>query len=305
MRILISLCICTLFFPSLSSAKLLDKILAVVDDKVITLSQVKRIKNNLSARQNIFPQVYNRKDYTNKAITNILLEGELVRHKLGAIGYIIGDDQVESQIKATEKRLGLNRDSLLQFLKTNGTTFDEYFELIRSTIEYSIFISRIINPLISITDQEIKNTFFKMNSSNKTLAFKYELVDFSLNKKFMKKNMLKNFRKILKNYQTNGDLPKRYSELQTNIIENITEGGLTKKLKKILKKTDEGDFSAPATINNDYHVFFVKRKDLVESDIYIQNKKKIHGMLFEKSLKRVTKLWYARESSNHYIKYFF
>jgi len=305
MRLYIAFSIFITLTSTSLSARLLDKILAVVNDSVITHSQVKRIRNNITARENIFPQVYDKKKYTDKTIVNILLEGKLIRHKLGAIGYVISDDQVESQIKGTEKRLGLNRKALLQFLKSNATTFDEYFEIIRSTIEYNIFVSRVISPLISITDQEIKNTFFKMNRGNKTLAFKYNLIDFSINQRLIKKSNVKYLKKTLKKYHATGELPEAYSELQTNLIDDISEGGLTRKIKKALKQTDEGEFSNPVKINNDYHVFFVKKKDLVESDLYIQNKKSIHTKLFNKSLKNVTKLWYAREASNHYIKYFF
>jgi len=305
MRLTFSLYLFIIIFPNTLYAKLLDKVQAVINDNIVTMSQVKRIQNNLSARKNIFPQVYNRKSYNDKAVVNILIEGQLIKHKLSKIGYVISDDQVEGQIKATEKRLGLNRDALLQFLNQNSTTFDEYFEIIRSTIEYNIFISRVISPLISITDQEIKNTFFKMNRENKTLAFKYNLVDFSLNKNHIKKSMLKNLKDILTKYQTTGELPLGFSKLQTNLIDNVTEGGLTNEIKSTLKTTDEGEFSNPTKIGDDYHVFFVKKKDLVESDLYIQNKKSIHAKLYEKAVNKVSKLWYAREATNHYVKYFF
>ena len=54
----------------------------------------------------------------------------------------------------------------MNFLKSNDLTFNEYFEVIRETIEFNIFNGRVIQPLITITDQEVKNLFYKQNKSN-------------------------------------------------------------------------------------------------------------------------------------------
>ena len=103
----------------------------------------------------------------------------LIRDEISRTGYVINDNQVESQIKETEKRIGTTRKELLKFLKRHKITFEEYFEITRATIEYNIFTSKIIAPLVSVTDQEIKNTFYKRNIKNKALDLKYTLVDFS------------------------------------------------------------------------------------------------------------------------------
>lgn len=288
-----------------SQAKVLDKILAVVDDNVITLSMVKRIKTNLVARKNISPLIYSKTKMTNKEIVSLLIQRSLVRSKLSDMRYVISDDQVESQIKSTEKKLGLNRDALLSFLRNNNITFDEYFELTRESIEFNIFNGRVIRPLISITDQEIKNSYYKSNIKNKTLAFRYTLVDFSLPKSSFKKNMLKNYRSMLTKFQINGVLPQEYSNLSTNVLGDITEDGLTVKLKSILKRTDEGTFSSPILLGSDQHIFYVKKKNLVESEQFLKSKEKIRNKLFFSQAKKVSDLWYKREENKHYIKYFF
>ena len=285
-------------------AKLLDKVVAVIDDEIITLSQVERIKNNINGRKEISPQIYNKSNYDINELVKIIIHSRLIREKLSTLGYIISDDQVESQIKNTEKRLGLTRDNLLTFLRSNKTTFEEYFELTREAIEFNIFASRVIQPLISITEQEIKNEFYKKNSSNASLSFKYTLVDFSLAKSKMKKNMLKNFKKVLGNFQNSGNIPSNYSSVETNILGDISEDGLTNKLNKLLKKTNEGSFSKPILISDSYHVFFVKKKDLVESSLFVKQKESIKRSLYEKVSNQITSLWFQRESNKHYIKYF-
>lgn len=296
-----------LFFFSLSlslQAQTLDKITAVMNDKVITLSKVKRVNQTLASRKDIAPQIYSLDKYTNEQMTKVLLQRLLIRSKLDEMGYLITDEQVESQINATEKRLGLSRRDLLNFLEGNKTTFDEYFEVIRETIEFNLFFSRVIQPLINITEQEIKNAFYKENQNNKTLSFKYTFVDFSLHKRFMTKEMLSNYKKALEGFQTTGILPQQLSELETNVLGEITEDGLNNDLRKVLHSTNEGDFSNPILVGDYYKSFYVRSKDLVESDLYIRSKDRINAQLYERRAKEAIDLWYDREEARHYVRYF-
>lgn len=294
----------SLLFCFNTNAVLLDKIVAVIDDNVITQSMVSRIKTNIEARRNISPFIYKKSKYTDKEIAEILVHVEVVRNKLTELGVVISDDHVESEIKGKEKALGLSRQELLKFLKNNKTTFDEFFEITREAIEFNQFNSRVIAPLISVTDQEVKNKFFNDNLDNKTLSFKYTLVDFSLDKNVIGKNKT-NFRDALKTFQTSGVIPEKYKSMKTNVLGDITEEGLTAELKKILKQTEEGKLSAPITLYDEVHVFFVKKKDLVESEQFTRVKENIRGQLFTEKALDVTESWYKREVNKHYVKYFF
>lgn len=288
-----------------AQAKLLDKIVAVIDDQVVTLSQVKRMQGNVSARAQISPFIYtNPKKLSQKDATDIVINRVLIRDKLAELGYVITDDQVESQIKATEQRLGLGRAALLTFLKGNGMTFDEYFELIRETIEYNIFNDRVIRPLISVTEQEIKNAFYKENQNDKSLSFKYTLVDFALDEKKLSKSKEKRFKDALKTFQVSGSLPDEFRDVETTTLGDITEEGLTDDLRTLLKRTDEGAFTNPIRLGNVTHVFFVQKKDLVESEIFQRNKDRIRAKLFTQVADEITGLWFERESNKHYIRRF-
>ena len=113
-----------------AEAVLLDKISAIVDDNIITLSQVVRTSKNLAIKRNVAPMLYDKANFTTAELINISVNKFLIRQKLTELGYSITDDQVEAQIKANEKRLNVDRKSLMNFLKEQGSTFDEYFETV-------------------------------------------------------------------------------------------------------------------------------------------------------------------------------
>jgi peptidyl-prolyl cis-trans isomerase SurA len=291
-----------LLFTLNANATFLDKIEAVVNDTPILRSQIKRMSTNVEARRNISPQIYHKKKYTTNDLIKILIRTQLLRNKLSEMGYVVSDDQVESQITSTEQRLGLNRQALLNFLSNNNFSFDEYFELTRASIEYNLFLSRIIQPLVSITEQDVKRAYFSKHANQKRLSFEYELVDFVIEKKLVNKAMLADFKDVLSTFQKNGILPERFSEVQTHDLGNIKEDSLNDKILGRLKKTEEGTFSDPLLLGGDYHVFYVKKKDLVESDDYLSKRNKIRAELFQDQMMSLAENWFTTEANKNFIK---
>jgi peptidyl-prolyl cis-trans isomerase SurA len=282
--------------------KLLDKLVAVVNTRVISLSEIKRIEDTLAARKEVSPMIYSEPKYAPKQLLDVIIKSFIIRDKINAQGYVINDDAVESRIKMTEERLGLKRADLLTFLKTKNLTFEEYFEIIRETMEYNVFASKIIAPLISVTEQEIKNEYYRRNSSNKTLSFKYNLVDFYIKESLLIDKDQEKFLAVLKDYQLTGKLPEEYKDLETNNLDNLNEDALSKELASTLKTTGEGSFSKASTINGYMHIFYVQKKDLVESQEFTRIKEQIQNDLFMDKGKAVTQNWFDREFSNYYIK---
>ena len=298
----ISVLFLSILFTTNISAKLLDKIAGIVDDNVITLSQLNRMSQGIAIKKSIAPMIYDHNSFTSSELLNININKYLIRTKLTELGYAITDDQVEAQIKSNEKRLGVDRNSLMGFLKQQNTTFDEYFETLREAIEYSYFISRVISPLISIPEQDVKNTFFKKNSKDVRMNFKYTLIDYSISKSVIQKLDKVEFEKTIKQYRTNSVLPENYSTMLAANLDDITEDGMAQEMVSLLKNTDEGSLSAPIVLNGSHHVFFVSKKDLVESEAFTKQKDKIRDELFEAAVKTEAAVWFERERNKHYIK---
>lgn len=288
--------------PVHAQEKLLDKIVAVVNTRVFSLSELKRVEDTLPARKEISPVVYTKNSYSEKELLNLMIQAFIIRDKINAQGYVINDDAVESRIKMTEERLGLRRADLLSFLKSKNITFEEYFEIIRETMEYNIFATKIIAPLISVTEQEIKNEYYRRNSSNNALSFRYNLVDFYISESNLVDKDRKKFLGVLKDYQLTGKLPEEYRSLETNHLENISEDGLNKELAAALKPTAEGSFSDAVILGGNLHVFYVQKKDLVESQDFARAKEQIQNEIFVNKGKMVSTNWFDREYSNYYIK---
>ncbi|MBF0208642.1 MAG: hypothetical protein HQK53_17370, partial [Oligoflexia bacterium] len=110
---------------------------------------------------------------------------------------------------------------------------------------------------------------------------------------------------LVEQYNSKGILPDGFKSLIKTDLGDITEEGLSKEVVSLLKKTDEGSVSAPVLINGQYNLFFVRRKDLVESDLFLKNKERIEKELFEEELRKVLADWIEREKAKLLVKFFF
>src|SRR5690606_18900858 len=123
------------------------------------------------------------------------------------------------------------------------------------------------------------------------LSFRYTLVDFTLDKVKLTKAQERRFKDALKNFQVTGTMSDEFRDVETNTLGDITEEGLTPELSRLLKRTDEGAFTDPINLGGVLHVFFVQKKDLVESEIFARNKDRIRAKLFEQVANEITGLW--------------
>jgi peptidyl-prolyl cis-trans isomerase SurA len=292
----------SLLIQTTVQAKLLDKISAIVDDNIITLSQVVRVSKNLAIKRNVAPMIYDKASFSTVEVIDISINKFLIRAKLTELGYSITDDQVEAQIKTNEKRLNVDRKSLMTFLKQQGSTFDEYFETLREAIEYSYFINRVISPTIAVSEQDVKNTYFKNNIKDARLNFKYTLIDYSIANDVVPKLNKGQMEEVVRQFRINSILPEAFSTLTSANLDEITEEGISPELKNLLKHTDEGAMTTVINLNNQHHIFYIAKKDLVESEAFAKQKDKIREDLFEVAVKNEAQLWFERERNKHYIK---
>jgi peptidyl-prolyl cis-trans isomerase SurA len=282
-------------------AKLLDKVVGVINEKIFTLSELERVQTTIESRKEISPLVYSKAKYSKEELLDIHFKTYIIRNKLSEQGFIISDDKVEAQISQTEKRNGLRREDLLSFLDSKNFTFEEYFETIRETMEYNLFYSRIITPLVFISEQEIKNSFYKNAVGNNALSFKYDLVDFYIQKSRILSDDIPKLPAVLKEYQATGFMPSIYREIETLPIGDISADDLDVKISDILKNTEEGTFSKPVELNNVIHVYFIKKKDLKESNEYLTIKEKLKNDIFMEKAKLISENWFQTEKSNYFI----
>lgn len=294
------LLICLISTTSFAKPKLVDRVIAIFNNDVIAYSDVQRFKKTAKAKKDLSPYTYTKSKYNDVDAIDHIIKTKIIRDKLSEVGYAVTDDRVESQINNTQKQRGVGRAELKKFLKTQGLTFVEYFEVVREAMEFNLFNSKIIVPLVSVSEQEVKNFYYENAKNKNTLNFKYVLVDFIYD--YKKTMNLKKLPKILMDYRISGVIPPEYKDFQTVDMKNVLEEDLNKSFVSALKVAKEGEFSQAVKIADQVHIFYVQSKDLTESKEYSRVKEIIQTNLTAQKTLEVSDAWLDRQKADYYIQ---
>ncbi len=293
--------IATLILTFNLQAKLLDKVVGVINDRVITQSELSRIQSTISSRKEISPIVFNKKKYSKEDILEVKIQNYIIKDKLSEIGYNITDESVESQISMTERRNGLTRNDLLRFLKAKSFNFEEYFQLIKNTMEYNLFNSKIISPLVSISDQELKNEYYKTSKKVNAGSFKYNLDLYTVPIASVKVTKTE-LKVLVEKFIKTGIKENSIKNLELVELGQVKNDDLDSSVSSQLASLAENDLSSVIKKGRAYTMFYIKKKDMTESNEFLKAKGFLQNKLYMSKSKSVIESWFDKERSNYFIQ---
>ena len=155
MKALKSLLLFSLFVSFFSHAKLLDKVVAVVQGKAILLSDIQSLRQQIQKSpllKNFYPI---EGELNDEKLLNRLVENQIIRVRLKEIGSEITPESVNREIDGIAKKNKLSSSLLKQMLKQQGVDFENYFNALKSSIERrSLYHREIQTSGSTLSDDE-------------------------------------------------------------------------------------------------------------------------------------------------------
>jgi len=294
----------SVFLPVRSEAILLDKTIAIFNDQIITQSMVERLRESYETRRFLAGHIYKEKSSNPNYFVDLIINRLLIRDKLKKFGIEINDRAIEERVNMIKSNFKLNQDQLLAFLANKGLSYKEYFEVMREGIEYQQFFLKHITPLVNVSNQEIKNLFIKKQSTNTTISFNYYLINYSFKKDGKDSIDKQKLFEVIKKFHTTGIVPSDFSSIEKFDLGDLSEESLSEKIQSVLKPLGEGEFSFHYYDKGKFTSFFIKEKNIKESESFKRSKKILKQELIEKKSQKVLAAWLKREKRLYHIKYF-
>jgi len=150
---------CLLFFwAGHLPATVVEKIVAVVNDDVITASEVDAILHPLYEK---YKQVYS----GDELITNIrkarkeaidqLIERKLITQEAKTQGIDVPQETMDRQMAEIQARFG-GRENLIEALERDGITYEELSQKIRAQLNAKALVQQILMTRVSVSPQAIE-----------------------------------------------------------------------------------------------------------------------------------------------------
>jgi len=147
-----------------AQAGVADRIVAVVNDEVITLSE---LNNAFEPYQERFTANYRGPDResalgeTRAVLLNRMIDKLLMEQESRKTGITVRDEDVTEAIQDMQKQRKLSRDEFLKALQQEGMTMDAYRKDIRDQLVRLKLIRRDIKSKVAVTDEEIGGYYRK------------------------------------------------------------------------------------------------------------------------------------------------
>ena len=158
LRIFIIVLLSTLLFALPGRAEIVDRIIAFVNDEIITLHDLneafepyrKKIDDNYKGPDKNQVVAETKLSLLNRMIDNLLIEQEA---KKSAI--VVQDDEVMASIRDMLARKKMTMETLQQSLSREGTTFEAYKKDMRDSMVRMRLLRREVRSKITVSDEEI------------------------------------------------------------------------------------------------------------------------------------------------------
>jgi peptidyl-prolyl cis-trans isomerase SurA len=155
------------FVPAATADELIDRIIAVVNNDVITLSDINKVvAPMLASYSQQKGQVLTdeeRAELVKKAIDQ-QIEKKLIEQKAKELDIKVTDKEITRSIDDVLKRNNITLEQLKDILIKDGSSFAEYQKMLKSEITLSKVVAREVRSKVTITEKDIQEYYGKSAS---------------------------------------------------------------------------------------------------------------------------------------------
>jgi len=254
-----------IWFVLTGETELVDRIVARVNDGVITLSELKEAAAPYTASLSDKEEI--RK--VEQQVLNTLIEERLIIDKAKNLNITVSEEEIDEAIEEVKQRHSLDDYQFQQLLERQATTWEEYREEIRDQILLTKALNLEVNSKIELKESDAKKYYEEHLSE-----FLYPK-DVRLRQIFIlcpegadpaeqqraQAEAEHIYRELMKG-EDFGKLAKKYSQDPSSEkggdIGYVKEGELLAPLEEVVFQLKEGEISRPIKTKRGYHIFKVE-----------------------------------------------
>jgi peptidyl-prolyl cis-trans isomerase SurA len=140
--------------PLAVSAETVNRIVATIDGDPITLIELERYAEVARKRPG-GDQVAN----DQRAILDELVLDKIITKQVEVLGLKANEQQIDNYIESIRSRNNLTEEQLMEALKEQGMTWDQYRAQVRTDIERANLINREIRNKVNVSPEEIERYY--------------------------------------------------------------------------------------------------------------------------------------------------
>ena len=258
---------------SMAGAQLIDRIVVVVNDDIILMSDLDQVLSRVKAalEEQGYPKAEQNRilqSQRGKALEQLIYD-KLSDQQVRRRNLNVQDAAVEATIARIRSANKLTEEELRRALELDGMTYEAYRKQIKEKMLRAQLVNREVKSKIVITDIDIK-AYYDAHIEQYTGSVKYDLRHILLrvsrdagpSEKTRVLDQMQIVRERLEAGESFEEMAKRFSEAPT-----AAQGGklgvfgthlLTEEIRNALENTPAKDFSGVVETDQGYQIFYVE-----------------------------------------------
>lgn len=282
----------------LSHAEVVDKILVVVNDEIVTQGDVDRVLVPVYAQyKNLYDgqELIEKIDEVRENVLKRLVEDKLLLTEAKKKEITVEEEELKQRVDDVRKRFS-TEEKFKQALDSEGVSLSKLEKNFKDRIMMEKFVNSEVNTKISVSPNELWS-YYEANRDDfkepKMVKVRSILIKIEENRP--EKEALKSAQKILYRLQEGSDfalLAKEYSDGpyadSGGDMGWVRDGQLMERINGLIFEMNEGDISSILKTKLGFHIFKVEEKRDTETKTFAEAKKHIEKLLY--STKREERL---------------
>jgi len=162
-----------IFFLSLampSRGEVVDRIIAIVNDDIITLKELESFVNVEKKNQFTSINEYLRNLQLREKL-DFFISALLIKQQAKKLRIEVSDKEVESIVENVKKQNLITEIELKEQLKKDNISYDNFIEGIRLNVLRSRVLTRVVSPEVKVTDTMLKDYYDKHKDDYKDMEY--------------------------------------------------------------------------------------------------------------------------------------
>ncbi len=309
-----------LFFTTSASSRVIESIVAIVNDDIIMQTDVLDYKKKLKSNQflddtlvrNPSELLENPKVLIDHLINEKLIDTEVKKQNL-----TVAEERIQQEIQKIAQGNQISRGQLLQALKRENISFQDYRQFLKTKLERQALIERVIIPYIQISDEDIANYYYtrlQKSKSGKTPRFEYDIQHILFNWASreqkdiqMAKSQAQKAHSLLGSGTNFDSLTEEYNKNKNPLISGGSLGTfksneLLASFNAAVQSLKQGQASEVVKGPNGFHILKLTSKRAIEDPNLTKRKPEIHNALYQEAFNKRLSLWLDQKRHQSFIK---
>ena len=306
----------TILHSRVSFAEVVERIVAIVNDDIITQTDLAkyaaRLKSGGLNDELLIPDEATRaavladhNKLLNKLIDEKILDSEVKKQNLS-----IPIERVEQEIRSIAKRNNISRDELKSAIQERGIEFSQYQDFIKTGLERQGLIEKAVTSKIKISEDDVLAAYLAHHPEDKNQAYEYSLAHiYFLSQRGGPEAARNRAEEAYKKLQEGGNFEKLASEYSEDpafeaggLLGVFKTGEVNADLEGSIAKLNAGEYTPVLSTRDGYHIVKVLKKKLITDPRTEKEREKIRAELYTKSYKKQFQSWMDQLHQDAFIR---